>query len=44
MEFQFDDCGQTGIALAQIGHSTRQIDSCVSGKIKHSFLGLGEEQ
>ena len=44
MEFQFDDCGQTGIALAQIGHSARQIDSCASGKIKHSSSGPGEGQ
>lgn len=30
MEFQFDDCGQAGIALAQIGHTAGQIDGCVS--------------
>lgn len=37
MEFQLDDCGQTGIALAQIGHATGQIDGCASRKIKHSL-------
>ena len=36
MEFQFDNCGQTGIAFTEIGHSTRQIDGCASREIKHS--------
>lgn len=36
MEFQFDDCGQTGIALAEICNSARQIDCCASGEIKHN--------
>ena len=36
MEFQFDNCGQTGIAFTEIGHSARQIDGCVSREIKHS--------
>lgn len=35
-EFQFDDCGQTGIALAEICNTARQIDRCASGKIKHN--------
>lgn len=30
MEFQFNDRSQAGIALAQIGHTTGQIDGCVS--------------
>ena len=36
MEFQFDDCGQTGVALAKIRNLSCQIDHCTSGKIKHN--------
>ena len=30
MEFQFDDCGQAGVALAKIRNPARQIDRCAS--------------
>ena len=36
MEFQFDDCCQTSVALAEIGNPACQIDRCASGKIKHN--------
>ena len=35
VEFQFDDRGQAGVALAEIRNPARQIDRCASGKIKH---------
>lgn len=35
VEFQFDDRGQAGIALAKVRNPARQIDRCASGKIKH---------
>ena len=44
MEFQFDDCGQAGVALAKIRNPARQIDRCASGKIKHSSSKPGAEQ
>ena len=36
MEFQFDDCGQAGVALAKIRNPACQINRCTSGKIKHN--------
>lgn|SRR5699024_1365093 len=44
MEFQFDDCSQTSVALAQIGNPARQIDRCASGKIKHKSSKPAEAQ
>lgn len=35
-EYYFDDCGQTGIAFAEICNTARQIDRCASGKIKYN--------
>ena len=40
MEFQFDDCSQTSVALAQIGNPARQIDRCASEKSSISLQSL----
>lgn len=44
MEFQFDDCRQTSVALAEIGNPACQIDRCASGKIKHNSSRPAEAQ
>lgn len=43
-KFQFDDCSQTGITLAEIDNSECQIDGYASGKIKHSSSEPEAEQ
>lgn len=44
MEFQLDDCRQTGVALAKVCYTARQIDGCVSREVKHSSSEPGAER
>jgi len=43
-EFQFDDRCQTGVALAKVCYTARQIDGCVSREVKHSSSEPGAER
>lgn len=36
VEFQFDDCCQSGVAPAKVRYTARQIDGRTSGKVKHN--------